>query len=290
MRRAGVRFTMGGLVAAAAVAAVMVPVAGGATASQIEGIRIDCTSALRDPDAIRGTARADRLVGTPGDDVIIGNGGADTIAGRGGNDVIIGGPGNDTLRGQDGDDALCGGPGDDRITANAGSDRVAAGPGRDFVTSGSGGADGDWIRGDGGRDEIVLDSYFRGRVDGGPGGDVIAVRAPLTGRRTLDTAPIVVGGSGPDVISSGPSARGVYRFFAGTGDDEVSGDAGTDVIDLGPGNDIGRGFGGDDSIAGGEGSDTIYGQEGVDTVDAGPGTDSCFTSEKRTGCEILGAP
>jgi hemolysin type calcium-binding protein len=57
----------------------------------------------RDPAAgictIKGTARKNRLVGTPGNDIICGFGGNDVLIGRGGNDILVGGFGNDTVKG-----------------------------------------------------------------------------------------------------------------------------------------------------------------------------------------------
>lgn len=268
--------------------------------------RIDCTSAAKDPAAIRGTARAERIIGTPGDDIIVAGGGNDRISGLGGNDIIIAGAGNDIVRGNAGDDTLCGGLGRDRLVGNQGADRMAGGPGRDTITSGPGGrvtkgtpgpataaraaripgVGGDVIRGDGGDDDIVLDSYLRSRVDGGPGNDTIAVRATISGPRSVANSPLVNGGGGADVMSSGASTRGIYRFFGGSGNDEISGGRGLDVIDLGPGDDVGRGFAGNDRITGAAGNDRIFGQAGFDTVDGGPGRDFCRTSERVSSCEI----
>ncbi len=285
----------------------------GASASPVAGQggepatpRIDCTTAAKDPDAIRGTARGERIIGTAGDDVIVAGGGNDRISGLGGDDIIIAGAGNDTVRGNAGDDTLCGGLGRDRLVGSQGADRLAGGPGADTITSGSGGRvrtetssvatallaaripglGGDVIRGDGGNDDIVLDSYLRSRVDAGPGNDTIAVRARRSGPRSVANSPLVDGGGGADVMSSGPSARGIYRFFGGSGNDEISGDRGLDVIDLGPGNDVGRGFGGNDRIKGAAGNDRIFGQAGTDTVDGGPGSDFCRTSERVSSCEL----
>jgi len=77
-----------------------------------------------------GTANADRLVGTNGND---------TLNGLGGNDRLIGGKGNDTLLGGNGNDDLDGGPGLDRLLGGAGNDTLHARDGqRDVVNCGSG--------------------------------------------------------------------------------------------------------------------------------------------------------
>jgi dipeptidyl aminopeptidase/acylaminoacyl peptidase len=74
-----------------------------------------------------GNRRANRIVGTPGNDVLCGKGGKDRISGRGGRDVLSGGSGRDRLRG---------GTGSDRIHARDGArDRVHGGRGRDIATA-----------------------------------------------------------------------------------------------------------------------------------------------------------
>jgi Tol biopolymer transport system component len=74
-----------------------------------------------------GNRRANRIIGTPGNDVLCGKGGKDRISGRGGRDVVSGGSGRDRLRG---------GAGRDRIYARDGArDRVHGGRGRDIATA-----------------------------------------------------------------------------------------------------------------------------------------------------------
>lgn len=71
----------------------------------------------------RATKRADRLLGTYGDDVINGLGGNDKINGREGDDRLTGGPGKDRI---------LGGSGNDRINAKDGAaDLVNCGAGKD---------------------------------------------------------------------------------------------------------------------------------------------------------------
>ena len=63
---------------------------------------------------INGTAHADHLFGTGGDDVICSYGGADHVDPRGGNDIVIAGPGNDVISARDkAVDRVDGGPGHD---------------------------------------------------------------------------------------------------------------------------------------------------------------------------------
>lgn len=62
---------------------------------------------------IKGTKKADHLIGTQIEDGIAGGRGADYLSGGGGNDVIRGGRGNDILDGGSGYDTLIGGKGKD---------------------------------------------------------------------------------------------------------------------------------------------------------------------------------
>ena len=115
-----------------------------------------------------GSRRAERIVGTSGDDVIVARGGADIIIGNGGNDIICagggndtvrGGGGNDVLRGGNGNDTLLGGKGNDTLFGEDGADRLYGSTGNDRLSGGSGP---DFLNGGPGTD----------RASGGPGTDV----------------------------------------------------------------------------------------------------------------------
>jgi Ca2+-binding RTX toxin-like protein len=83
---------------------------------------------------IRGTAAANRLVGSDAAQGICGLGGADRLLGRGGNDVLSGGAANDVLNGGAGSDLLKGGGRDDILRSRdgvGGNDTVYGGPGND---------------------------------------------------------------------------------------------------------------------------------------------------------------
>ena len=69
---------------------------------------------------INGTAHADRLFGSSGDDIICAYGGADHVDPRGGSDIVIAGPGNDVISARDkAVDRVDGGPGHDGGTFDA---------------------------------------------------------------------------------------------------------------------------------------------------------------------------
>jgi hypothetical protein len=85
------------------------------------------SSTAADQRVVRGTKKADTLVGSPGSDLMFGYRGNDWLRGLGGNDVLVGGPGRDTLSG---------GPGRDLIRAQEGArDHVYCGPGEDTVVA-----------------------------------------------------------------------------------------------------------------------------------------------------------
>jgi hypothetical protein len=123
--------------------------------------------------SISGTAAADQITGTPGDDYICAGAGNDVINGLGGNDTIYGGPGNDRILGgsgkdvifgEAGNDTIEGGDGEDKLSGDAGSDKVSGGNGIDLL---QGGAEADNISAGNGADLI----------DGGKGKDTITTGA-----------------------------------------------------------------------------------------------------------------
>ncbi len=78
--------------------------------------------ALAEFGDLKGTAGADKLIGTSGVDYINGLAGNDTIYASDGNDEINGGDGNDTIFAEDGDDTLIGGSGNDYLNGGNGAD------------------------------------------------------------------------------------------------------------------------------------------------------------------------
>jgi hypothetical protein len=142
---------------------------------------------------VRGTAHADRLVGTPGKDVFYGLGGNDTIVGRGGRDLVFGGPGNDRivggagadrLYGGRGDDVIVGGRGADFLNGNAGRDRLAGGLGGDFLVGGTGH---DLLGAGPGDDTVLGKDGFRDVVDGGRGRDQYRLDRWLDRARSIES-------------------------------------------------------------------------------------------------------
>jgi hypothetical protein len=118
---------------------------------------------------ISGTASADRITGTPGDDVICAGAGNDVITGLGGNDIIYGGPGNDRIVGGSGNDVIYGEAGNDNIEGGEGADKLAGADGKDRITGGSGQ---DILQGGSGTDNLSAGSSAD-IIDGGKGKDII---------------------------------------------------------------------------------------------------------------------
>jgi hypothetical protein len=73
---------------------------------------------------IKGTKKADGILGYGGNDKISGKKGNDRICGGPGKDKLKGGPGNDVLKGNDGNDVLIGGPGQDKCVGGRGKERL----------------------------------------------------------------------------------------------------------------------------------------------------------------------
>jgi CSLREA domain-containing protein len=73
-------------------------------------------------NTLKGTSKADGILGLGGNDTLKGLGGNDGICGGKGNDKLFGGKGKDKLSGQAGNDTLNGGPKNDSCKGGSGSD------------------------------------------------------------------------------------------------------------------------------------------------------------------------
>jgi 6-phosphogluconolactonase (cycloisomerase 2 family) len=87
---------------------------------------------------VRGTRKADVIVGTTGRDSISSRGGGDLVCARGGRDRVSAGRGADRVFGGSGNDRISGGSGADRLFGQGGRDRIRGGRGRDRISGGSG--------------------------------------------------------------------------------------------------------------------------------------------------------
>ncbi|MCZ4351384.1 M10 family metallopeptidase C-terminal domain-containing protein [Roseovarius aestuarii] len=170
----------------------------------------------------------------------------------------IGNDGDDQLRGNSANNTLRGNDGDDTITADGGDDRVYDGSGADVVSLGDGD---DYVRAGGGADDY----------DGGSGTDYISYY-DSSGGVTLDLKADTASGSwaNNDTIADFESASG-----SRTGDDNITGTSGANVI---------RTYGGDDRVYDGSGADLIELGSGDDYVRVGGGQD---TYEGGSGTDYI---
>ncbi|MES2436745.1 MAG: calcium-binding protein [Patescibacteria group bacterium] len=132
------------------------------------------------------------------------------------------------------------------------------------------------IQGDGTNNEIFLNgqtSVFGGAlisVDSGDGNDLIGA--------AVDTSVMLNGGAGNDGIICGGMAalaEGSSPVFisGGSGNDNLQGSQGFDVINGGSGNDYLQGNTGNDQLFGGSGNDRLWGNQGDDSLNGGVGDD-----------------
>ena len=132
---------------------------------------------------VRGTSRADRIIGNSKDQIIGGKQGDDIIGGKGGNDRIFGDQGADKLFGDAGNDHVSGGAGNDHVAGGSGNDRILGGSGSDKLVGGSGndilqgtgggnGAEKDVMSGGKGRDTFILGNKSGAFYDDGNSGSM----------------------------------------------------------------------------------------------------------------------
>jgi Ca2+-binding RTX toxin-like protein len=229
---------------------------------------------------IVGTEHQDHLVGTGGRDVIVGLGGDDTIEGRGGRDWICGGDGDDTLLGGKGDDRLYGQvnhkSGIDGIRSYHG-DTLEGGPGDDLLDQGTedraehqgytdiGHETFSWFHS---KKPVHVD-LIRGIATGEGRDTLVLTRAALEPHSEVSVW--VVGSNHDDRIVG--SSRGEGIFPEG-GDDLVHARGGGDAINeiYSPVADPGAPTG-DDDLYGDGGNDLIFLRDGTDEGHGGPGKD-----------------
>jgi hypothetical protein len=199
-----------------------------------------------------------------------------------------------TLRLEDGNDfanvqsgptvTFWGGAGDDRVFTvgsrliahgEAGNDSLQGGPGLDDLDGGPG-------------DDILDPSSFGDVVRGGPGFDTARTPAPAGVVVTLDdVANDGVPGDNQNIRSD------VEKVAAGTGGDELEGNALANTLSGGDGADTLTGNGGADTLLGDAGPDTINARDGVaDDVNCGPGADTAVVDplDTVTSCETVRLP
>ncbi|MEM9485750.1 MAG: CAP domain-containing protein, partial [Cyanobacteria bacterium P01_F01_bin.116] len=179
---------------------------------------------------IKGSDRADKLIGSSKNQSIFGKKGNDLLEGKGGNDKLYGNEGKDVIRGDDGNDQIWGGSGDDRIGGGAGNDVIRGDDGNDQIWGSSGndriggGAGNDVIRGGSGNDKIwgsfgndrLLGETGSDKLVGGDGNDILQG----SGGQTASEKDVMTGGKGRDKFILGNQSGAFY-------DDGKAGSMGT---------------------------------------------------------------
>ena len=240
-------------------------------------------------DVLTGTDGPDRVVGGTGDDRIRALGGDDELEPGQGSDVVRGGGGDDFIMSPDtGRDRLYGDGGEDFVEAHGRGSAIGGGGGDDFLVAHLG-AD---VHGGKGEDGITADIDRRKgqEVDGGPGRDIVRLRA-----RTADFEPgtrWVVDVPREKVTADGRE-RLVYqgiddlRFYGPRGRLTYLGRSGRDVVSAaGALRLTAYGRGGRDILVGGRFADLLDGGPGRDDLVGGPGRDRCVNGESLRQCEV----
>ena len=257
----------------------------------------------------------DQINAGPGDDIIYGGEGNDNIRGSSDNANLYGGSDNDDLYGGAGDDTLQGGAGDDTMVGGAGRDILVGGAGADtYVFSGNWGAD--TIQGETDSSNLYFksakdlgDFTFSRPTSGGDVtisvGDnsvTIAAAAFANDRYSIhygaentflgklriadiDTA-INAPKSTDNILLVG--VEGANTLNANAFDDQRTSTPASPISDAdilanqanlfsgGAGNDLLRGYRGDDRIYGGDGNDKLYGGNDDDFLYGGAGADRLY--------------
>lgn len=151
---------------------------------------------------------------------------------------------DNTIVAGSGDDIIFGNTGNDTLTGNDGDDWFIGGGGNDDITGGNHGSEGDTV------------SFHNAEVD-----------------LVIDLSTNSATGEGTDILT------GIENVEAGSGNDQITGDAADNVL---------NGLEGDDELTGGVGADTLIGGEGSDVFIFASG-DSGTTAATRDSIEDFDA-
>ncbi|MCZ8161309.1 MAG: hemolysin, partial [Microcystis sp. LE19-196.1B] len=201
---------------------------------------------------LTGTNGNDNITGTSDSDNIFGLDGNDTLSGLGGDDKIYGGNGNDSLDGGDGYDYFTNDAGNDTINGGSGTDRYEV----DYSSASSG----------------LTMTY-----NTATGSGTITVGTETDTFTSIESFGGFKGTEYNDVIFGGTESESYYYYAGlkgGSGNDTISGNAGSDYIYGEDGNDVLNGGADNDQLYGGSGNDLLNGDAGNDyfTNDAGNDT------------------
>ena len=205
----------------------------------------------------------ERYVAGSGDDSVTGNVADNVLEGRDGDDTLMGGEGNDIL---------IGGPGADNIDGEAGLDTAAYSGSAAAVTVSlsDGTATGGDAMGDtltsienltgSGHDDTLTGDAGDNVLEGGAGADTLDGAAGSdTAAYTGSDAPVTIdlsAGANTGGHAEGDSLTSMEHLLGSRYSDMLTGDAGVNRLDGGPGNDQLEGRAGADTLIGGPGLDT----------------------------------
>lgn len=218
-------------------------------------------------------------------DLIVGTNTGNTLVGTAWSDILRGEGGNDTLQGRAGDDLLAGGVGNDNLFGEAGQDTLQGDAGNDSLDGGLGA---DSLAGGAGNDTYIVDDAGDMVIEEVNGGtDVVQTNLgsydltdnvedlTFTGQGSFigtgnALSNTITGGNGNDFLFG---MGGNDQLLGGQGNDFLDGGDGVDNLQGGNGNDVMIGGAGADVLAGGVGNDILNGQAGNDNMDGGTGDD-----------------
>jgi hypothetical protein len=250
----------------------------------------DTVCSLDGNDKVHGDAGNDTIDAGPGNDKVYGGIGQDALIGGEGNDELYGGAdgddleggyGADLLCGRAGDDTLVGGPGPDVLKGGADNDTLDGGGSSDVLSGGpqrdvlDGGEGTDTLIGNAGMDRFVLDNEDA-RLDGGRNRDTADFSQLKPGLlAAIDGVEIDLGAQTVGGASMLESIVDIEDVFGTPFDDVIIGNAKSNLL---------HGGGGNDRLRGKAKRDTLIGGAGVDHAHGGPGIDAC-AAETEIVCE-----
>lgn len=168
-------------------------------------------------------------------------------------------------------DILVGSDGADQIYGLAGNDHLTGGAGADLLDGGDGY---DWVHYDGAAAGVTVDLVLPGENTGDAAGDTFVSIEAIVGSAFNDSlrgdaqSNWIYGGAGDDIAYG----RGGNDFLlGGTGADWLYGNDGNDSLYGEDGLDYLIGGAGGDALYGGDGNDQLYGEDGNDYLIGGTG-------------------
>ncbi|NCR04872.1 MAG: hemolysin, partial [Microcystis aeruginosa LG13-03] len=208
------------------------------------------------------------FTGTNGNDSITGTSASDNISGLDGNDTLSGLGGNDSIYGGNGNDSLDGGDGSDYFTNDAGNDTINGGSGIDSYKA-------NYSNASSGLTMTYNTTTGSGTITVGTETDTFTSIESFYGFKGTEYNDVIFGGTENEYYDGG--------LKGGSGNDTISGNAGSDDIYGEDGNDVLNGGDDSDDLYGGSGNDVLNGDlgndyftndGGNDTINGGSGIDS----------------